>query len=67
MDRGRAKLLATALEVDSDLWKKSEIKFSNRMGERIMPGGRDWNPDMPDASVTLNYDDDLDLTFEMRI
>ena len=23
MDRGRAKLLATALEVDSDLWKKT--------------------------------------------
>ena len=67
MDRGRAKLLATALEVDSDLWKKFEIKFSDRMGDRIIPGSRDWDPDMPDAAVTLNYDNDLDLTFETRI
>ena len=37
------------------------------MGERIMPGGRDWDPDMPDAAVTLNYDDDVDLTLETRI
>ena len=32
-----------------------------------MPGVRDWNPDMPDAVVTLNCDDDLDLSFETQI
>ena len=44
-----------------------EMKFSDRMGERITPGGRDWNPNMPDTEVTLNYDNDLDLIFEMQI
>ena len=44
-----------------------EMKFSDRMGERITPGGRDWNPNMLDTEVTLNYDDELDLTFEMQI
>ena len=44
-----------------------EIKFSNRMGERMMPGGRDWDPSMPDAEVTINYDDKLDLIFEQQI
>ena len=35
--------------------------------ERIVPGGRDWNSDMPDAVVTLNYDNYLDLSFETQI
>ena len=33
-----------------------DIRFLNRMGERVMPGGRDWDPLMPDAKVALNYD-----------
>ena len=32
-----------------------------------MPRGRDWNPDMPDAAVTLNSDNSLNLTFETQI
>ena len=32
-----------------------------------MPGGRDWDLDTSDAAVTLNYDNDLDLTFESQI
>ena len=44
-----------------------DIRFSDRMGERIMPGGRDWDPSMPDAEVTLNYNDKLDLDFEQQI
>ena len=67
MDRERAGLLATALKVDSTLWKMFEIKFSDRMGERITSGCRDWNLNMPDAEVALNYDDELDLIFEMQI
>ena len=67
MDRGRAKLLATALEVDSELWKKFEIRFSDRMGEMIMPGDRrDWNLHMPDAAMTLNYNEDLNLTSKRK-
>ena len=41
MNRERADLLATALKVDSTLWKMFEMKFSDRMGEIITPGGRD--------------------------
>ena len=67
MDRERADLLAMALTVDSKLRKMFGIRFSDRMGERVMPGGRDWNPLMPDAKVTLNYDDKLELVFEQQI
>ena len=34
-----------------------DIRFSNRMGERIMSGGRDWDQLMPNVEVTLNCDD----------
>ena len=44
-----------------------DIRFSDKMGERVMPGGRDWGPLMPDAEVTLNYDDKLVLEFGQRI
>lgn len=57
MDREKADLLAMSLNKDSKLGNMFDIRFSNRMGERIMSGGRDWDPLMPDVEVTLNYDD----------
>ena len=56
MDRKRADLLAMALNVDSKLGKMFHIRFSERMGERVMPGGRNWDPLILDAKVTLNCD-----------
>ena len=42
------------------------MKFSDRMGKRIMREGRDWDPSMPDTEVALNYEDNLDLVFAQQ-
>ena len=52
--RGRAEDLMTAIAMFSDRMSKFEVKLSDRMGERVMPGGRDWKPKMSDAEVTLD-------------
>ena len=64
MNRERADLLAMALKVDSKMGKIFGIRFSDRMGERRMPGGSDGNQSMPDAEVALNYDNKLDLQLD---
>ena len=37
------------------------------MGKRVEAWGRDWDPLMPDAEVTLHYDDKLELDFDQKI
>ena len=44
-----------------------EIEFSDRMGEKLKSGGRDWNPCMPDTKTNLAYDDKLVLTLDMQV
>ena len=56
MERGKVDLVKKALKEDPKLRDKFEIKLTDRMGERPMSGGRDWNPLMPDAKTTLNYE-----------
>ena len=48
-------------------WGMFDSRFSNRMGERVIPGGRNWDPLMPNVEVTRNYDDKLELDFEHQI
>ena len=64
MDRGRAEGLLGAITIFSDRREKFLMDFSNRMGERVTPGGRDWSPDMSDAEATLDCDDKLELEFD---
>ena len=40
--------------VFSDRRDRFSVEFSDRMEERVMPGGGDWDPNMSDAEVTLN-------------
>ena len=67
MDRGRAEELLGAIAIFLDRREKFLMEFSNRMGERVMPGGRDWNPKMSDAEATLDCDDKLELEFDIPI
>ena len=40
------------------------MEFSDRMEERVMPGGRDWDPHMSDAEATLDCDDKLEIEYD---
>ena len=67
MKKERADSLARKVKEEPELSKMFEIKFSNRMGENIRSGGRDWDTKMPDARTTLVHDDDLVFTFDIQI
>ena len=51
----------------SDRRDRFSVEFSDRMEERVMPGGRDWDPKMSDAEATLDCDDKLELEFDTLI
>ena len=67
MKREKANLLVKALTEFSDLGNMCGIKLTDRMGDKPMSRGRDWNSSMPDAETMLTYDNELDLTFSMPI
>ena len=66
LDIGQARDL---LEATIFLERKDRfsVEFSDRMEERVMPGGRDWDPNMSDAEATLDCDDKLELEYGTRI
>ena len=67
MNKGRAELFARNIKEDPELSGMFEIEFSDRIGEKLESGGRDWNPCMPDAKTKLTYDDELVLTLDMQV
>ena len=44
-----------------------DIRFSNRMGERVVAWGRDWDSLIPGAEVTLHHDGQAEAEFEYQI
>jgi len=66
MDGVSANLLAMAIKAPN-LRNRFKIKLKDRIGEEVVGWGRDWNPSMPDADVTLHYKDDLELEFLVKI
>ena len=67
MERERANLLVKSHNEDSELGDMFGIKLTDRMGDKPLSKGRDWNPNMPDAEIKLTCDDDLDLSFSMPV
>ena len=67
MDRGRVEELTEAITMYSDRMEKFERKWSDRMRERIMPGGRNWNLKRSEAETTLDCDNELELEFDIPI
>ena len=43
------------------------VEFSDRMEERVIPGGRDWDPHMSDAEATLDCDDKLEIEYDTPV
>jgi len=66
MEGSKANLLAMAINTPN-LRNRFKIKLKDRIGKEVVGWGRDWNPSMPDADVTLHYLDELELKFLVKI
>ena len=67
MKRENAKRLEKTLTEISHWGNMFGIKLTDRMGDKPVSKGRDWNPNMPDAEIALTCDEDLDLSFSMSV
>ena len=67
MKKAHAKRLEEVITEISRWGNMFGIKLTDRMGDKTVSKGRDWDPSMLDAEIKLTCDDELDLSFSISI